>query len=221
MDLINKVVKTPSIELLEYFYPNLYRTDEYQPIDGCLYTGPAQNIREFRKNGYSFIATNGMPEYDLTNKEQLLRFVYDKFNKEPPKYLLELLDLYDNEDFYRYCKETWITGKWPEKFDDTDISTFNLYQSLNRGTVEMYDTLFKLLNNMKAPVVMSQMLTFLGRVKTLEEQNASPKYMQIMRQFRDSCGRNITPSIQKYIRSKIQNNELNLVLFLNDLTSRR
>ena len=128
MDLMNKVVKTPSVEFLEFFYPNLYRTDVFQPMNNCLYTGPAANIREFRKAGYNFIAVNGMPEYDLTDREQLLRFVYDKFSKEPPKYLLEVAAMYDEEIFYRHVKETWVTGRWPEKLDESDVTIFNLYQ---------------------------------------------------------------------------------------------
>ena len=68
---------------------------------------------------------------------------------------------------------------------------------------------------------MSSVLTFLERVKNVDEQSVSVTYAQIIRQFRDSLSRNIIPSINRYINTKSENPELNLTMFLTDLTTRR
>lgn len=220
IDLMNKVVKTPSAQLVSFYFPKLYVTDQFLPINGVLYTGPSQQIVHFRKSGYKYIAINGFPEYDLTDRKKHLEFVYSKWDRVPPKYLLDICNLYDEATFIRYCKEFWLTHVWPEKLEEEELTIFNLYQDFNRGSSQLNKTLFSLLDTKNPLYIESSLLTFLERVKYIEDQTVGTGYRKVMEKFRENSLRNIQPAILKYVKSNIENKELKLYLLCQDLIAK-
>lgn len=222
IDITNKCVKSPSLGLLCFFFPEYSVQDEFMLYgpEKVIYKGPAQFIRKYRDAGITYIALNGVPEYDLTNRGKLLEFVYSKFDREPPKYLDEMKDMYDEESFIDCCKQVWVTGQWPYKMGEDMISIFDLYSSLVGGTSKAIETLMLLLKSTRTDIVESSLLTFLMRVKSLDEQSVSPNYMRILRTFNNSYYRNIKPAVSKLISTNIDNEELKLFEFVTNLIHR-
>lgn len=220
IDLMNKVVRTPSSQLLSFYYPHLYVTDQFLPINNVLYTGLAQNIIQYRKSGYKYIATNGFPEYDLTDRKKHLEFIYSKWNRQPPKYLLEICNLYDEDIFIRYCKEYWLTHVWPEKLDEDYLTVFNLYQDFNRGTAQLNNTFFELLKTKHPGYIEASLLTFLGRIVSREDQAVGDGYRRIIERFRDNSQKNIKPAVTRFVKSNIENRELKLYFLCQDLIAK-
>lgn len=221
IDLSNKVVKVPNVGFLSYFFPEYTIANEYLPfVDKVIFTGSPQEIRKFRNSGTVYIGIYGVPEYDLTNREKCLQFVYSKFDKEPPKYLMETKDLYDDNTFFEYCKLTWITGVWPEKIEEQDITIYNLYQSLTQGTSKANEVLFELLKTTSPEIIEASLLTFLTRIKSLDDQSVSVNYKKILLSFKNAHEKNVKPSVERFVFSKLDNTELRLFEFINNLISR-
>lgn len=220
IDLMNKVVRVQNSQLLSFYYPGLYVTEEFLPLDNVLYTGPAQQIVQFRKSGYKFIATNGFPEYDLTDRKKHLEFIYSKWDRTPPKYLLEICNLYDEETFIRYCKEYWLTHVWPEKLDEETLTVFNLYQDFNRGTSQFNKTFFGLLGSKNPLYIESSLLTFLVRIVDKQEQSVGAGYKKVLDKFKENFAKNIQPSVMRFAKSNIENKELKLYFLCQDLMTK-
>lgn len=220
IDLMNKVVRVPNSQLISFYYPQLYVTDQFLPLDNVLYTGPAQNIIQYRKAGYKYIAINGFPEYDLTDRKKHLEFIYARWDRTPPKYLLDICNLYDEETFIRYCKEYWLTHVWPEKLDKETLTVFNLYQDFNRGTAAWNKTLFGLLETKHPGYIESSLLTFLGRVLDRDEQNLGEAYRRIIEKFRETSIKNVKPALARYVKSPVENRQLKVYFLCQDLLAK-
>lgn len=64
---------------------------------------------------------NKLAEINLTDRLILLEVIYSKYNKTPPKYLVQkdggkaLYELFEEREFIELVKFYWVTGKWMTK----------------------------------------------------------------------------------------------------------
>lgn len=113
----NVSIRARSVEIIEFLYPDYQLVHQYSPLieGGVIYDGDAKYLQMFRDNNIPYIYVKGTPEYDLTVPERFLEFVYMKWDKQPPKYMVEYLDTLDYkkrpEEVELILKQIWITGK--------------------------------------------------------------------------------------------------------------
>lgn len=64
---------------------------------------------------------NKLAEINLTDRLILLEVIFSKYNKTPPKYLVQkdsgkaLYELFEDREFIELVKFYWVTGKWMTK----------------------------------------------------------------------------------------------------------
>lgn len=64
---------------------------------------------------------NKLAEINLTDRLVLLEVIYSKYNKTPPKYLVQknngkaLYEQFEDSEFIELVKFYWVTGKWVTK----------------------------------------------------------------------------------------------------------
>lgn len=67
---------------------------------------------------------NRLAEINLTDRLTLLEVIYSKYNKTPPKYLVQkdgpkaLYEQFEDKEFVELVKFYWVTGKWLTKEAD-------------------------------------------------------------------------------------------------------
>ena len=92
ISLLKHTVNVPSPYLLQFFYPDLTivnSLEEYEPgMNNIVYDGNYKLVAKFNQLNINYIATKTpVFEYDLTDKNELIKFVYSKYRKNPPSYL--------------------------------------------------------------------------------------------------------------------------------------
>lgn len=105
IDIVNKIVKAADAEDLLFYFPDFVVRFTVSILDygkKIIYTGPLNRKALDQLSGNTYIATKGLPSFDFTDRLSKLKFVYSKFDREPPKNIIDLIDLYDDKEF-DYC----------------------------------------------------------------------------------------------------------------------
>lgn len=216
----NKVVKISSYHLLQYFYPDYKVREELSFVDRdnyVIYIGkPRPNIKRYleeRTKGY--ISVVGMPELDLTDAKNLVEWVYQKRGKVPAKKTLEGLENMDLSYVEYLVKVFWVTGKWVEDNSFCEKTMYNLFQDSVSSMNSCMKTYFELREVYPYEVIEASYLTFLSRVLTVEDQNASPGYMKLLKQASLKFGSKIRPLVVQLGAS--EDSELAFINMLTEL----
>lgn len=224
--IVNVSIRTKTPEMIEFFYPNFIRMSTYSPFvdGGVIFDGDASFLQKFRDAGIPYIYTKGTPEYDLTIVENLLDFVYQKWNKKPPKRVLEYVstlkyDGRDTDEINNMCKQVWVTGTCDSEGND-EKRFENLYKQITRGnsydlmseylhlssdidSEKAFYTIQNFLKNTKDP----DSVKSVWMRKLITDFKSSPRY-------RD----NVSPALMQYLYSPADSIELKMLKFLDTIT---
>ena len=222
----NIAVRASKPELIEFFYPNYIKLSEYSPFveGGVIYDGESKYLQSFRDANIPYIYIKGTPEYDLTVPENLLNFVFDKWDKKPTKALVDLFKSKDSvtDEMIDIAKQVWVTGKYSVE-DDVEERMNNLQKSLARGStydiIKEYVNLSSSIGNEKLFYLIQ---IFIKQSQHPESINSKKVWVKNNAEaFMSSRGKNIDNALNKYLYSPAENNEIKLLKLFDELTSIR
>lgn len=221
----NKTVKTSRVDMLSALLPYYPKVEELPPFPTSkriLFTGKnLPNLRKRLEDNYeSYVMLSQAGEIDLSNTVSLVKFVYSRFDKEPPQKVLDLCESMSQEEVESMMKQTWVTGKFPIKIVATDLSIYDLYKTIPGPQREMIKTLLQITDQLPINVVESSILTLLARVKDLGDQEVSVHYKKLLNQISTKVGDRIPKVIRKYSKDMDMNREIALMTMLLNLRGR-
>ena len=196
-------VKINNIGLLQIFYPDYILREEITFSDygkNIIYVGKQNKraldtLKEYSKE--YIIVGNPDKGKDFSSKEALLEWAYRVKGKEVPKYVKDAVEAMGDEEFEYNLKIYWLTGTWLTN-EESNISTYELYQSSVRSLKDSLVTLFSLLEVYHPRVIEASYITFLSRVKYVEDQTVSNTYKKLLIAANNKYGHKITPFILSY-----------------------
>lgn len=212
-----KCVKVKDLSMLQYIYPDfltLTYVNFLNREDKVIYVGkPFKGLDEYlAKNTKTFINTVGTPEIDLTTNEALIKYCYEKKQKNlsnSTKYFLEGLN---DKDLWTAMKIFLQIGKLPYEIKK-DVSIYKLFQSFSEPTSNTLKIIFDLFDTYPMGVLESSLLTFLERVTHNSSESVSNKYGLLINSTKMKYGKNIKSSLLTYSKSnKTELDFINLVL---------
>lgn len=226
ISLIGKTVRVNSEFDVKFFYPDFVVRNGRFGAEGSLsiadygsrviYTGPQNRKALSILSSCEYIATMGMPQYDLTDREQKIKFVFSKWDREVPKNVLDNIDYYDDDEFDYCCKVFWTCARWPYKID-SEQSIYDLFLSSVESEDKMVEAFYKALKTFHVGVVEQSFFTFMLRAKDVDAQNVSATYKRLLKQFYNTSGSKMRKAMLSYVQSPIENRELKFVEFLYNL----
>jgi hypothetical protein len=222
--ITNVSIRTNKPELIEFFYPNYTKTNQYSPFisGGVIFDGDAKYLQMFRDNSIPYIYVKGTPEYDLTIPSNLLQFVFDKWDKKPTNALSEYFNTLDYkrnaDEIDTICKQIWVTGKYTLDVEKEEtISKF--YDMLStRGTTELLQNYLELSDNINQERMFYKVQSFLDKLGDIDEVK-SPYLKLKLKSFKLSRGQNVQKALMNYLYSNIDNSELKMLNLLDNLTN--
>lgn len=222
ISLLDKVVRVSSEDILMFFFPDFKVRRVLTPIDygsKIIYTGPLNKKAQDILQSGTYIATRGLYQYDLTNRKQMIQFVFSKYDREVPDYIMRNIDLYDDDEFLYCCKIYWMSHQWPYKPESED-SVYSLYQASVSSTIDFLKKYYKCTEFYKIPILEQSFFTFILRAKSVDEQNVSPMYKRLLKVFYNTSNSRVKPAMLQYIESPISDRELRFVEFIFSLRKR-
>ncbi len=215
--LEGKTVNCKDVGLLSFFYPSFVVKDTlfFDHDKNVIYVGSMKkNMMQYLKNNTnSFINTVGPYTVDLDNEEELIDFVYSKWNKEPKDGIRDLLLNMQRVDLLIYLKKYWIIGR--SDLDSMDVTVFDLFKSFLKPKRESYDVYFRLLEYVDPVVIEHSILTFLTKVVSLDDIEVSPYYKKILMDFRGKSGDRIKRVCLEYLDREDMDKRLNVLWLIN------
>lgn len=220
--ITNVAIRTKSPELVDFFYPNFVRTNVYSPfLKGVIFEGDSKYLQSFRYAKIPYIYVKGTPEYDLTIPENLLNFVYKKWSKEPPKYLLDKFKSNDKvtDELEDIAKLIWIQGKYKDE-EDIDTRLEKLYFLLPRGSSwEILCELLEVSESINTEKLVRAVQRYLkDSIDPSKVKITRKNYYQGSLVSFSSRRKNIEPAVMRYLYSQVENNMLKLMILLDELS---
>lgn len=220
MDIINKTVNIEDPELLKFFFPDFQIKSKlsYRDRDNnIIYTGAMRRglIDYLESNTKNYISIIGKMDVDLTQRENMIKFVFSKYGKNPAQSTIDSIEMVDDEEFIYTIKVFWMIGKWLYKMD-SDLTIFDLFKSSTKSINNVLSIYFKLLDIYPHYVLESSFLTFIQRAVDVENQEVSASYIKLLERFNTKSGSNVKGSIMNYIKKDNLKDEMRFVdLLLN------
>lgn len=217
----NVAIRTRTPELIDFFYPKYMRLKEYSPFLDCgvIFEGDSKYLQSFRDNNIPYIYVKGTPEFDLTIPENLLNFVYEKWDKKPPKGLTDYFNSFDkvNDELEDLAKQIWVTGKCSHE-ETSETRMNNLYTSFARGsTYDLIKEYIELSNDVDPEKLFYSIQWFLKQSNN--PNNIKSVYIKKNAvAFKESRGMNIEPALLAYLYSSADNMELKLLNLFDKIT---
>jgi len=219
ISLINKTVKVNNVDDLIFFFPDFKVKRYVTSLDmgeKIIYTGtPNRRAMSILETG-EYICTQGLYQYDLSDRKSKLIFVYSKWERDPPNNILESVDLYDDNEFNYCCKTYWVVGRWPYKLEN-ETSIYEFYQASVGPIIPFINKYFESRKSYPTGVVEQSFLTFILRSKSVDEQNVSPQYKRLLKQFHNISGSLAKKAVDEMIDSPIKNRDLRMIEFMFNL----
>lgn len=173
-NIINKVVKVKDMynnidysSLLYYMYPNYKPKTEifFDKKHDILYTGKySTDMKEkLQKGTKSFIAISdiGIYDIDMTIRENLLKILYNKWNREIKEKTKNNIENMTESDFISYFKKYWVIGK--SKIETSDISIWDLYKVLGKNRHDILVVYYKLTEYYSNATIFNSTVSFLEK----------------------------------------------------------
>lgn len=215
ISLENSLVKTVSegvdcTGLLPVFFPNYEQKDRifYDKDNFVLYTGKYSNglKRELLEGTKGFVAVCniGMYDYDITDRDTLLRAVFSKWDKEPKDSVYRYIENLSEDDFFDFVKKFWITGK--SKIEYSKKSIFNLYKTFGKQRYDILRCYFDLREEFSDNIIFSSVLSFIEKSLNPDMVSSSNgTYLSLLDNFRKEYGKNIVNIISTVFTMKCKN----------------
>lgn len=217
----NVAIRTKSSELVEFLYPNFVRLSEFSPFvdGGVIFDGDSKYLQMFRDSNIPYIYIKGSPEFDLTIPENLLTFVFDKWDKKPSNALMDYFTSHTsvNEELENIAKQVWVTGKY-SLLDEDEKRMDKLYSMFARGS--SYDLIKEFLS-LSSDISLERLFNSIQWfLKNTKDTNAikSVKLKSNIEAFKGSRGKNIQKALMDYLYSPSDNIELKLLKLFDTIT---
>lgn len=218
-----KTVKISDPSLVTFMYPTFKVKSELTLMDmgdDVIYTGPMRrNLKEYLASRTNrFINLVGQPDLDLSTNGALLKWASEKLEKKVSDKVFERVESMDETQFIDSFKKFWVMGRWVSQEESIGVSTYDLFKNVSGSMKDLIQTSFILVDNMPFPVMEASFLTFLQRVKSVDEQSVNPSYMRILKSASVKIGSHIDRAVVSYATRKGLREDL---LFLSLLLSLR
>ena len=202
-----KIVKVQDPSIVMFLYPSYKVKSELTLMDmdeDIIYTGPVKrNLKDYLSSRTrNFISLVGQPDLDLSDNRALLKWAVEKKGKKLSDSVYESVSVMDEVQFFETFKIYWVLGRWVAGTEDTEVSTYDLFKHSSGALKDLIQTSFKLVDTMAFPVLEASYLTFLQRVKAVDEQNVNPSYMRVLKSASVKIGPRINRSIVAYATRK-------------------
>ena len=216
--MINKFVNCDR-NLVQFFYPDFEVKSYINFLDKenkVIYVGkPLNNLREYLENNTKeFICLVGVAELDLSTPKPLINYVFNKVNRKLESHVELYLTNLDRIELEYFLKCLFITGRFPYQINKS-ISMLSLYKSLTKSINEIISTFYKLLDIYSFNIIESSFLTFLEKVKNIENVNVSPYYLKILKEAHMVIKDRLKPAVFQY--SKSSHKEVDFIALILNL----
>ena len=191
--------------LVQFFYPEFQVKSYVNFLDRenkVIYIGkPLNNLREYLENNTKeFICLVGMPELDLSTPKSLINYVFTRVNRKLEPHVELYLTNLDKMELEYFLKCLWVTGQFPYQINKS-ISMLSLYKSLTKSINDIISTFYKLLDIYSFNIIESSFLTFLEKVKNIENVNVSSYYLKILKDAQMVIKDRLKPAVYQYSKS--------------------
>ena len=205
--------------LVQFFYPDFEVKSYVNFLDKenkVIYVGkPLNNLREYLENNTKeFICLVGVAELDLSTPKPLINYVFNKVNRKLESHVELYLNNLDKLELEYFLKVLYITKHFPYTINKS-LSMLSLYKSLTKPINEVLSILYKLLDAYSFNIIESSFLTFLEKVKNIENINVSPYYLKILKDARMTIRDRLKPAVFQY--SKSSHKEVDFIRLILDL----
>ena len=216
--MINKFVNCDR-NLVQFFYPDFEVKSYVNFLDKenkVIYIGKSlNNLREYLENNTKeFICLVGVAELDLSTPKPLINYVFNKINRKLEPHVELYLTNLDKIELEFFLKCLFITGRFPYQINKS-ISMLSLYKSLAKPINEIVSTFYKLLDIYSFSIIESSFLTFLEKIRNIENVNVSPYYLKILKDAQMVIRDRLKPSVYRY--SKSSHAEVDFIRLILDL----
>lgn len=189
------------VGLLCFMYPEYELRENlfFDQENKIIYIGKdRKGLEEYlERETASFISTVGPYEYDLENREVLIDLVYSRWGKEPKEDVKQALLGIPEDDFYSFIKRRWVNAKG-EGVDKEGKSIYDLYKVIGNSRGEAVKVFLELLERYPPIMIESSLLTFFGKVATVDDVDASGHYLKLLKDFRGRHGDKLKAVLYKY-----------------------
>lgn len=200
--MVRKVVKVSNLDIVPFLYPD-YRlkreitfSDTGQKI---IYAGPY--IRKIKDllDSYTndWICLAGAPDLDLSANSSLLRWYCETFKHRVSEKVINQVDQMDDDQFMFMFKIFTVTGRWRSE-EEHDLTTFDLFKATSGGLRDYIKVAQDLMEIYPFHVVEASYLTFLQRVKNIDDQSVSPHYLRVLKSANQKIGSKINRAVMQY-----------------------
>ena len=174
--IVNAIDRSENIDnsgLIALMYPDYLVRDEifYNQNDRILYRGKItrDTKKELEEGTKSFIAisSGGFYDVDFIGRENIVRIIYNKWNKVPSEAVLGSIEYMKSNDFYDYCKKFWVLGR--SKLDDKGVPLFNLAKVFGKSKHEVIKTYFELREFYKDYEIFSYVMKFMDNAINIDK----------------------------------------------------
>lgn len=216
--MINKFVNCDR-NLVQFFYPDFEVKSYVNFLDKenkVIYIGkPLNNLREYLENNTKeFICLVGVAELDLSTPKPLINYVFNKINRKLEPHVELYLTNLDRIELEFFLKCLFITGQFPYQINKS-LSMLSLYKSLTKSINDIISTLYKLLDIYSFNIVESSFLTFLEKVKDIENISVSSYYLKILKDAQLVIRDRLKPAVFQY--SKSMRREVDFIVLIMNL----
>lgn len=185
--LIGKTVLIQDVTIIETLYPEFKKLSYVTPMnrfDKVIYVGkPLNNLKGFlERNTHEFICTTGASDIDLMSRDKVYEYLQTTYNLKPiNKRQYELINEFEDMEFYNLMKLYYINGTLPSKYGSIRVSMYTLYKALTEGQRRSIDIYFQLSKVYPHKLIESSLLSFLDRVINLNLEGAKPAYRLLIK----------------------------------------
>ena len=216
--IISKRMVSGDLDMLRFLFPNYEVISELKdnPTKPCIFTGKLIDIDRlktlYEANNLDYIVfTKGQSDINLRDRFTLANVVFEKHKRLVPKYLAGILNELDEEVFIRNIKTYWITGKWQDKTVDNEDTFLSFVDTVNKSSMEMYRTYFKVVQSIKPYKLESSFMTFLNRAKDGNNLDINYRYRNKLKLFENDKLIKSIEGLESSLDYKIDNIELRLL----------
>ena len=223
--LINKRIAVSDVNLLRFMFPKykLVSDEDYDSEFNCpiIYKGDYslvdKIVEKCIENHVDFIIVGNFSEINLEDRRILANVIFEKWrNGVLPKYLENIIDDIDYDDFLEAAKIKWVSGKWTIHSISDENTFLQLVEDLNKSMYTFIKTYFNVIEENKPYKLESSMLTFLQRAKTKSYTGTSFMYRKKLNIYTGQKLDNTLNALNKSLDYNIDNPELRLLnLFIN------
>lgn len=224
MIIKDRIVKS-DINFLRFLYPtykvvsdnigedelntNIIYNGDFSRVDDIVSICDSKNLEYIIKSSFS--------EIDLNDRRILANIIFEKWrNGVLPKYLEEIIDYIDKDDFIEAVKIKWVTGKWLIYKIEDETSFLELLDTLNKSKYGAIKVYFDILKKSKSYKIESSLLTFMTKARQEDYKGTLFNYQKKLKTYKGDKLKNTLNAIYDSLDYNIDNKELRLLnLFMN------